>query len=69
MNSYRREIRDKRIMRFTSLLRTLNYVSHARVEQCHSLFVKYEEKHPISEMVNSQHDHKQVREWLVSLKD
>ena len=53
MNSYRREIRDKRIMRFTSLLRTLNYVSHARVEQCHSLFVKYEEKHPISEMVNS----------------
>ena len=40
-------VRDKRLMVFTSLLRTLNFVGHARVDQCYGLFVKFEEQHPL----------------------
>ena len=35
--------RDKRLMVFTSLLRTLNFVGHARVDQCYGLFVEFED--------------------------
>ena len=37
--------RDKRIMIFTSLLRTLNFVGHSRVDQCYRMFLKFEEQH------------------------
>ena len=40
-------VRDKRLMVFTSLLRTLNFVDHARVDQCYGLFVEFEEQHPL----------------------
>ena len=39
--------RDKRLMVFTSLLRTLNFVGHARVDQCYGLFVEFEEQYPL----------------------
>ena len=40
-------VRDKRLMVFTSLLRTLNFVGHARVDQCYGLFVEFEEQYPL----------------------
>lgn len=39
--------RSKRLMMFTSLLRTLNFVSHARVLQCYDLFLKFELEYPL----------------------
>ena len=47
MTSYNDTVRDKRLMVFTSLLRTLNFVGHARVDQCYGLFVEFEEQHPL----------------------
>ena len=40
-------VRDTRLMVFTSLLRTLNFVGHARVDQCYGLFVEFEEQYPL----------------------
>ena len=40
-------VRDKRLMVFTSLLLTLNFVGHARVDQCYGLFVEFEEQYPL----------------------
>ena len=40
-------VRYERLMVFTSLLRTLNFVGHARVDQCYSLFVEFEEQYPL----------------------
>lgn len=40
-------LRAKRLMIFTSLLRTLDFVGHSRVDQCLGLFVKFEEKYPL----------------------
>ena len=40
-------VRDKRLMVFTSLLRTLDFVGHERVDQCYGLFVEFEEQYPL----------------------
>ena len=40
-------VRDQRLMMFTSLLRTLDFVGHARVDQCYGLFVEFEEQYPL----------------------
>ena len=39
--------REKRLMMFTSLLRTKNLVSHARVIQCHNLFNEFVKEYPL----------------------
>ena len=40
-------VREKRIMMFTSLLRTNNLVSHARVVQCYNLFNEFVKEYPL----------------------
>lgn len=39
--------REKRLMMFTSLLRTNNLVSHARVVQCYNLFNEFVKEYPL----------------------
>ncbi len=39
--------REKRLMMFTSLLRTKNLVSHARVIQCYNLFNEFVKEYPL----------------------
>ena len=41
------EVREHRLMVFASLLRTLNFVSHARVTQCYYLFKQYIQENPL----------------------
>ena len=41
------EVREHRLMVFTSLLRTLDFVSHARVTQCYTLFKQYIKENPL----------------------
>lgn len=62
-------VRDKRLMVFTSLLRTLNFVGHSRVDQCYGMFVKFEEKHPLIDgytRTGKAIDHRNMREFIES---
>lgn len=57
-------IRDKRLMVFTSLLRTLNFVGHSRVEQCFGMFLKFEEQYPLIDGCVKTQDHRNMREFI-----
>ena len=47
-------VREKRIMMFTSLLRTKNLVSHARVMQCYNLFNEFVKEYPLIDGCNTR---------------
>lgn len=60
-------IRDKRLMVFTSLLRTLNFVGHSRVDQCYGMLLKFEEKCPLIDgytRTGKAVDHRNMREFI-----
>jgi len=62
-------IRDKRLMVFTSLLRTLNFVGHSRVDLCYGMFVKFEEQYPLIDgytRTGKAVDHRNMREFIES---
>ena len=46
--------REKRLMLFTSLLRTKNLVSHARVVQCYNLFNEFVKEYPLIDGYNTR---------------
>ena len=48
--------REKRLMMFTSLLRTKNLVSHARVLQCYNLFNEFVKEYPLIDGHNVDHN-------------
>lgn len=59
--------RELRLIMFTSLLRSLNFVSHARVLDCYAIFCDYSEKYPLLEgytRIGRALDHKNMREFL-----
>lgn len=56
--------RDKRLMVFTSLLRTLNFVGHSRVDQCCGMFVKFESEFPITHVYSKTDDHRNMRKFI-----
>ena len=61
------KIRDKRLMVFTSLLRTLNFVGHSRVDQCYGLFVKFEKEYPLIDgytRTGKAVDHRNMRDFI-----
>lgn len=63
-------IRSKRLMMFTSLLRTLNFVSHARVLQCYDLFLKFELEYPLIDghtRTGRNVDHNNMRMFISKL--
>lgn len=63
------KIRDKRLMVFTSLLRTLNFVGHSRVDQCYGLFVKFESEYPLIDgytRTGKAVDHGNMRNFIES---
>ena len=47
-------VREKRLMMFTSLLRTKNLVSHARVLQCYNLFNEFVKEYPLIDGYNTR---------------
>ena len=60
-------IREKRLMVFTSLIRTLDFVSHVRVLQCYDLFNKYVEGYPLIDgytRTGQNLDHNNMRMFL-----
>ena len=46
--------REKRLMMFTSLLRTKNLVSHARVVQRYNLFNEFVKEYPLIDGCNTR---------------
>ena len=67
MTSNNDTVRDKRLMVFTSLLRTLNFVGHARVDQCYGLFVEFEEQHPLIDgytRTGKAVDHRNMKDFI-----
>lgn len=63
------KVRDKRLMVFTSLLRTLNFVGHSRVDQCYGMFVKFEEQYPLIDgytRTGKAVDHRNMRGFIES---
>ena len=61
------EVREHRLMVFTSLLRTLDFVSHARVTQCYTLFKQYiKENHLIDGYTRTGQavDHTNMRKFI-----
>lgn len=65
------KIRDKRLMVFTSLLRTLNFVGHSRIDQCYGLFVKFEKEYPLIDGYNRTGkavDHQNMRNFIDKYK-
>lgn len=64
------EIRERRLMVFTSLLRTLDFVSHARVTQCYNMFKQYIEDNPLIDSytrTGQAVDHTNMRKFIESL--
>ena len=64
--------RDKRLMVFTSLLRTLNFVGHARVDQCYGMFVKFEEQYPLTDSyvrAGKAADHANMKMFITKYKE
>ena len=67
MTSNNDTVRDKRLMVFTSLLRTLNFVGHARVDQCYGLFVKFEEQYTLIDgytRTGKAVDHRNMKDFI-----
>lgn len=65
------KVRDKRLMVFTSLLRTLNFVGHSRIDQCYGLFVKFEKEYPLIDGYNRTGkavDHQNMRNFIDNYK-
>lgn len=65
------KVRDKRLMVFTSLLRTLNFVGHSRIDQCYGLFVKFEKEHPLIDgytRTGKAVDHRNMRDFIENYK-
>ena len=65
-------IRDKRLMQFTSLLRTMDFVSNARVTQCHHLFLKFEKENPLLDgytRTGQNYDHTVMKQFIIKLKE
>jgi hypothetical protein len=65
-------IRDMRLMQFTSLLRTLNFISNARVTQCHHLFLKFEKENPLLDgytRTDQVYDHTMMKDFINKLKE
>lgn len=65
------KIRDKRLMVFTSLLRTLNFVGHSRIDQCYGLFVKFEKEYPLIDgytRTGKADDHRNMRYFIENYK-
>lgn len=57
-------IRD---MRLISLLRTMDFVSNARVTQCHHLFLKFEKENPLLDgytRTGQAYDHTVMKDLL-----
>lgn len=66
------DIRDKRLMQFTSLLRTMDFVSNARVTQCHHLFLKFEKENPLLDgytRTGQAYDHTVMKQFITKLKE
>lgn len=66
------DIRDKRLMQFTSLLRTMDFVSNARVTQCHHLFLKFEKENPLLDgytRTGQAYDHTVMKRFIIKLKE
>lgn len=63
--------RDKRLMVFTSLLRTLNFVGHSRVDLCYNMFLKFEEQHPLTgdTMTSKADDHTNMKMFITKYKE
>lgn len=65
------KVRDKRLMVFTSLLRTLNFVGHSRIDQCYGLFVKFEKEYPLIDgytRTGKAVDHRNMRYFIENYK-
>jgi hypothetical protein len=65
-------IRDMRLMQFASLLRTLDFVSNARVTQCHHLFLKFEKENPLLDgytRTGQAYDHTVMKDFIIKLKE
>ena len=61
--------REKRLMMFTSLLRTNNLVSHARVVQCYNLFNEFVREYPLIDgytRIGQNVDHNNMKLFLES---
>lgn len=65
------KIRDIRLMEFSSLLRSLNVVSNARIHQLYPWFLKFEERYPLLD--NGQYgramDHKNMKKFILKKKN
>lgn len=62
-----KDIRDRRLMQFTSLLRTLNVVSNARVSQCLGHWQDFENMYPMTvDRMNEplSNDHKNMIDYI-----
>ena len=60
-------VRGIRLMMFTSLLRLLGYISHARVEQGYTLFLDFECKYPLIDgytRTGKAVDHRNMKEYI-----
>lgn len=66
------EVREYRLMVFTSLLRTLGFVSHSRVLQCYRLFNQFVAEFPLDGDYNLDRkisDHKNMKVFIDYLKE
>ena len=65
------KVSDKRLMVFTSLLRTLNFVGHSRIDQCYGLFVNFEKEYPLIDgytRTGKAVDHRNMRYFIENYK-
>lgn len=70
-SSYSSGIRDQRIMVFTSLMRTLDVISHSRIHQGLHLFLKFEKEYPLIggyTRTGRNLDHNNMRKFLDKIK-
>ncbi|MBQ0114076.1 MAG: hypothetical protein KBT03_13180 [Bacteroidales bacterium] len=68
---YSSGIRDQRLMVFTSLMRTLDFISHPRVHQGLHLFLKFEKEYPLIDgytRTGRNVDHNNMRKFLDKIK-